>query len=114
MSKKILLWVSLTVFVFFEILFSPITSLIAFFSGIENFHYFYEYFIDSQFFIDNQIFLLLALIIESFSVLGLLFWNIKYNNKKFKSFFLFLCLIIFLLLMFLLYIGIYTYNGIGF
>ena len=114
MSKKTLLWVSWVAFVFPEILFSPIISLITFFSGTEKFHYFYEYFIDSQFFIDNQIFLFIALIIESFGVLGLLFWNIKYNNKKFKNVLVFMCSIVFLFLIFLLYIGLYTHNGIGF
>src|SRR5688500_11825815 len=100
-------------FIIPELLFSFILLPILYLFG-SNFLYLTGRLFGEQFFIDNQIFLYLGMIVEAIGILGLSLWNIKFNKGKTKiitSIFLLLLLIIILLV---LYTAFYMRYGIGF
>ncbi len=108
--QKIWFWISLSLFLIPEILFSPLISLVAFFFGVENFPSLIYRFISQQFFLDNQFYSFIILIIEIVGVIGLLIYNKKFSRNISVAILLFVILIILILL---LYVGFSLRHGIS-
>jgi hypothetical protein len=112
-KQKILLWISLVMFIIPEILFSFIFSSTLFLFRV-NISYLMGKLIGEQFFIDNQFIIFCALIVEILGLLGLLIFNIKFNQNKSR---LILSIILFILLIFtilIFYTAFYMRHGMGF
>jgi len=112
-SQKIWLWVFIIMFIIPEIFFSFIFSWVPGVSHFVNNHFFYEYFIDPQFFVDNPIFLFIALSVEFLGALGIFIWNIKFNYSKYKIFLTIPIFFILVFLAFVFYVG-YAVTHINF
>lgn len=111
--QKVWLWVSVLMFIIPEILFSFIVSFFASLYGVGNFPFLYEHFINPQFFIDNPIYLFIALSIECFGMLGLLICNIKFNHHKYKIIPTVIIALILILLLFIFFAG-YSVTNMSF
>ena len=115
MSKLQKIWLWVFVFMFFvpEVLFSFTVSFFTLFMGVENFPFLAQSFINPQFFVDNPVYLFIALSIECLGVLGLLIFNIKFNHHKLKIVWTVISILVLALLIFIFYIG-YAVSNIGF
>ena len=82
-KEKIWFWIFLIMFILPEFIFSFLISSISSFLGVVSFPFIYKMFVSQQFFIDNQIYLFLALVVEFLGLLGLLISNIRFSNNKF-------------------------------
>ena len=111
--QKVWLWVSVLMFLVPEILFSPIISFFDSLYGVENFPFLYKHFLNSQFFIDNSVYLFIVLGIEYLGVLGLLIWNIKFNKYKYKIILTVITTLILILLSFIFLVG-YSVTNMSF
>ncbi|OGE82715.1 MAG: hypothetical protein A3B10_01660 [Candidatus Doudnabacteria bacterium RIFCSPLOWO2_01_FULL_44_21] len=112
-GQNVWLWVSLGMFLVPEILFSFLLSSVLFLFRI-NVPYLIGKLVGEQFFIDNQSYLFLALIIEILGILGLLIFNIKFNRSRFKSLLSFSLFILLAFAILIFYTVYYMRNGIGF
>lgn len=116
MKKKQKVWflIFMGMFIISEILFSPMISFVSFLFGINFPPMVMSHILGEQFFYGDQNLVFIALIIEILGLLGLLFFNIKFNNKKYK---ILITIILFLLLVvtsFIFYFAFTIRNGIGF
>ncbi len=111
-TQKIWLWISLAMFFIPEIFFSPIISFFASLYGVTNFSFLYEHFINPQFFIDNPIYLFIILSIECLGMLGLLIYNIKFNQHRYKIVLTIITTLILILLLFIFFVG-YAVTNMG-
>ncbi len=108
-AQKIWLWVSLSMFIVPEVLFSFLLLLISGFLG-RDFLPLVTLFVKQQVFVDHPLYLLLALFIELLGLLGLTVFSFRSRNK----FLPFLFLGSFLILSGLFYIMFYMRHGISF
>ena len=108
--QKVWLWVFSAMFIIPEILFSFIVSFFASLYGVGNFPFLYEYFINPQFFIDNPTYLFIILIIECLGMLGLLVWNVKFNNYRYKIILTAITTLTLILLLFIFFVGYLVSN----
>ena len=111
--QKVWLWVSVFMFLIPEILFSFIVSFFASLYGVGNFPFFFFHFINSQFFIDNPTYLFFMLVIECLWVFGLLVWNVKFNNYRYKIVLTTITALTLILLLFIFFVG-YSVSNMSF
>ncbi len=111
--QKIWLWVSIVMLIIPEIFFSFIISFFTDLLHLSNFPSLYEYFIKPQFFIDNSIYLFVALSIECLGMLGLLICNIKFNHHRYKLVLTVITTLILVFLLFIVYLA-YAISNISF
>ena len=112
-SQKIWLWVFLIMFFVPEIFFFFLTSWIPGVSQLTDNHFFYERFINPQFFIDNSIYLFIALGVEFLGALGFLIWNVKFNNYRYKILLTVISTLVLIFLLIIFFIG-YSVTNMSF
>ena len=93
-----------------EIFFLFIPSFFAFMLGYNNFPSIVSKILTDSFLESNPIVTFLFLGVEFFGVLGLLIWNIKFNNYKYKIFFSIILALLLALLVLIFFVGYAVVN----
>lgn len=108
--QKIYLGIFIAMFAVPEILFSFLTSLVLFKIDFSSIMF---RLMGEQFFLDHQNYIFTPAIIEILGLIGILSYNKKFNNGKYKNFINALLILIIILLLFVFYVSLSLSHGMS-